>query len=217
MPHQNIFRLLQAMLFIFLAGIITFSHGEERCQHIYYDLSSTLDRTLATQIQDTAAYYDALHAVEDELFSAFNQCRDNPLLLTLMGEIQISLGNLQLAYLYAQKAMSRDGAYWQTFHLLGTTLCMQERFTEGLPHLEQAARLAPEKAVLQFNLCSTYVTAKKYDAAIKSCTALLQRRDHELYGPVYFLRAQAYQALGKPKLAKQDFDNARLLDYIETP
>ena len=197
----------------FLLLPIAPTYCEDHCQATYTSLSENLDHVIASHQQGTPAFFDALHNVEEALFSAFQQCPDNPLLLSLMGETQISLGNAQLAYLYAKKAITLKGSYWQTNHLLGTTLCLQGNYSEGVQYLEVAARLAPHKPLLLFNLCSAYYAAKQYEKAVQTCTVFLARQDHKLHGPAYHLRAQSYQALGKTKQARQDFNNARVLEY----
>jgi len=196
-----------------LTGLPSAIWSADACETSYETLTNKHDQIISANEQGSAQYTDALHGLEDELFTAYRPCRDNVKLLTLMGEVQISLGNPQLAHRYALKAMSLDGQYWQTLHLLGTSLCMQEQYAEGLKYLRQAASLAPVKPGLLFNLCSAYFAAQRHEESIQSCTELLQRKDHQLHGPAFYLRGSAYQAQNRQKLTEQDFEYARLLGY----
>lgn len=204
------------LVFLFAISVIpghVFANEKPGCEQIYQQLSIQHNEAIAQHTENSSAYFQALHTLEDKLFIVFKTCPDNALLFTLMGETQISLGNIGLAYLYARKALRLDSTLWQTQHLLGTTLCMQQNFTEGLPYLEQATTLAPDRPALLFNLCSVYHRAEKFEQAVATCSKLLERRDHRLHGPAFYLRGQSYQALGKTIRAKQDFTNAAALGF----
>lgn len=181
------------------------------CEKLYTQLSTKLDTVITDKNRELQI--TRLHALEDELFKGFESCPENPLLFTLMGEVQISLNNIGLAVLYARKAMTFDGAYWQTYHLLGNSLCMIEQYEEGLLHLEKASNLAPGKPELEFNLCSSYLAANKLNQAIAACSQLLARKDHQLHGPAYFIRGTAYELLDETTKAQQDFNKANSLGY----
>lgn len=183
------------------------------CKAEYSALSKEHADTIAQTKTGTPPYFNALHAIENKIFTAFQHCPKDPLLFTLMGEVQISLGNLQLAGIYAKKAFNWDQDVWQTHHLLGTTLAMQEDYATGLKHLEKAAEIGNDRPELVFNLCSTYLAAKEYKNAIETCTEVIQRNDHQLHGPTFHIRGQAYEALKMVEKANRDYKNARLLDY----
>ena len=188
-------------------------HGANNCLSEYNRLSAQHADVVSQHPEDTPAYYEAMHAIEDTLFVVFKDCPKNALLFTLMGEVQISLGNVQLAGLYAQKAYGWDNSIWQTNHLLGSTLAMQENYKEGMRYLEKAAELGGDKPELLFNLCSSYLAAQNYKNAISTCSKLIARKDHKLHGPAYHIRGQAHLKLTMDKQAQQDFTNARVLGY----
>lgn len=185
------------------------------CQSEYDNLSRAHTGILEEQAADTPAFFESLHEIENRLFSAFERCPKNTLLFTLMGEVQISLGNVQLALLYAQKAYSWDNSSWQTHHLLGSALSMQGEYKQGLVHLEKAVNINNDKPELSFNLCSTYLAAREFNKAIETCTKVIARKDHKLHALAFHVRGQAYEALDMEKQARQDFKNAKTLGYAQ--
>jgi tetratricopeptide (TPR) repeat protein len=191
------------------------STSQAECQSEYNKLSDAHTRILEQHEEGSPSFFEALHEIENTLFTAFQRCPKNPLLFTLMGEVQISLGNIQLAALYAQKAYGWDDNIWQTHHLLGSALAMQENYQEGLVHLEKAAALASDKPELLFNLCSTCLAAKKYEQSVEYCSRLIELKNHKLHAPAYHVRGQAHKALNMDKKAKQDSINAQALGYNE--
>lgn len=202
-----------SFLLIASLPVVQAEENKPDCQLIYLSKSKKLDSILKQNTPDPDNYFNTLHNFETQLFDSLASCPDNPRLYTLMGEVQIALNNLQFALLYARKAMKLDGNYWETYHLLGNTLCMQDQCKQGLTYLEKAAELAPEKPELVFNLCNTYVLSKLYQKAVSKCSQVLARKDHQLHGPTYYLRGKAHQALEMTSKARQDFNNARLLGY----
>lgn len=202
------------MLFFFLQ--ITSARATnhlDSCTDEYEKLSKQHADNIAQHKHGSSAYFKSVHKIEDHIFAAFQSCPKDTLLFTLMGEVQISLGNLQLANLYAKKAFGFDNSIWQTHHLLGTTLSMQGQYEKGLKHLGKAADMAKDKPVLVYNLCSTYLAARQYKKTIQVCTDLLQRKDHQLHGPSYHIRGQAYMAIKKTELAQDDFNKAKTHGY----
>ena len=206
--------LLALFFYIQVSSTYAVNHADS-CNNKYENLSKQHTAAIMHNTEGTPAFFNALHSVEEKIFISFQHCPKDPLLFTLMGEVQISLGNLQLASIYANKAFNWNSTIWQTHHLLGTTLSMQEQYEKGLIHLEQAADMAKDKAILIFNLCSTYLAAKAYEKAIKVCTKLIQRKDHELHGPAFYIRSKSYHALDKTELAKQDLKKAQLLGFTQ--
>ncbi len=191
------------------------STSQAECQSEYNRLSDTHNRVLEQYEAGSPSFFEALHNIEEELFTTFELCPQNALLFTLMGEVQISLGNIQLATLYAQKAYDWNDSIWQTQHLLGSALAMQEKYAEGLPHMEKALSIAGDKAELLFNLCSTHFAAKNYKKSVEFCSRLIDKKDHKLHAPAYHIRGQAYKALNMNKKAKQDSITAQALGYNE--
>lgn len=207
--------LVSAMLFLTLMLLSGKNAvpAANSCLSEYNRLSTQHAEVVSQHPEDSDAYFRAMHAIEDALFVVFKDCPQNALLFTLMGEVQISLGNVQLANLYAKKAYDWNDNIWQTNHLLGSTLAMQDNYKEGMAYLEKAAALANDKPELLFNLCSSYLAAKNYKNVIKTCGKLITRKDHKLHGPAFHIRAQAHEALKMPQKARQDFKNAKILGY----
>jgi tetratricopeptide (TPR) repeat protein len=189
--------------------------SQAECQSEYDKLSDAHNRILEQYEEGSPSFFETLHEIEEALFTAFELCPQNALLFTLMGEIQISLGNIQLATLYAQKAYGWNDSIWQTQHLLGSALAMQEKYEEGLVHMEKAAAIAGDKPELLFNLCSTHFAAKNYQKSVEFCSKLIDQKDHVLHAPAYHIRGLAYKALNMDKKAKQDSINAKALGYNE--
>lgn len=224
MTHSGINNSLPALILVslclllpmpLLASASDIPGHQPDCLKIYRAIAKRHSKAKATLIPGAHAYFKTLHGLEDQIFHAFAQCPKDARLFSLMGEVQISLGNLQLASLYAQRAHNWNPDIWQTHHLMGTTLILQEKLDQALPFLQQAADLAEERAELRFNLCQAYVNAERYQSAITACTRLLELENHDLKGAGYHLRARAHHALDKNSLATQDFDNARQHGYTE--
>jgi len=132
-----------------------------------------------------------------------------------MAEVQISLGNIQFANLYGNKVLQMDPEKWRAHHIVGATLSMMGDFDTGIPYIKKAIALNPDHSTLLFNLCSIYHTAKQYDNAVQTCTEVLQRKDHQLQGPTYILRGEAYLGLNQQKKAQQDFNKAKFFGIGE--
>lgn len=212
--HATIFAFLLLLAFI-LDHQQVMADSKTDCPSEYEKLSAAHTQILEQHEEGSPSFFAALHEIENTLFGVFEQCPQDPLLFTLMGEVQISLGNLQLATLYAQKAYGWNDALWQTQHLLGSALAMQEQYQQGLPHLEKALAIAGDKPELLFNLCSTYLAAQQYEKSVEACTRLIQQKDHKLHAIAYHIRGQAYKALNMDKKARQDLVNAQALGYSE--
>ena len=200
--------------FIFVACVLYFSVSEqvnaaEECVALYKTVS--VRHTEATQQlkPDSDAFYRRMHDLENALFSALQKCPQHPLLFTLMAENQIALKNYQLANAYAQKAFQQKPDLWQTNHVLGTVLVMQQKYEKGLPLLKRAVQIAPQRFALHFNLCSSYVLSGRYKLAVEICSHLLKQKGHDLHGETYLQRSQAYKALDKIKLANEDLSRSQ--------
>jgi len=202
-----------SLIFIFFNHSIHATEQTIDCNEGYTKLSKQHADTVARYKANSAEYFNSLHEIENSIFETLQYCPKDTLLFTLMGETQISLGNLQLAAIYAEQAYRRNPNIWQTHHILGTTLSMQKEFEKGLQHLEQAAAIAKERPILVFNLCSTYHAAKDYNNAIAACSKIIKRRDHQLHGAAYHIRGLSYEALEMNQKAKRDFTKAHLLGY----
>ena len=188
---------------------------DEQCMSLYEELSAKHSKVLAKIARDDPSFGEKMHKLEDELFKALDQCKRDPLLFCVMVENQVSLGNIQLAHVYASQAYNRRPEIWQTNHALGNTLCMLHDCDKGITFLEKAAEIEPHRPALVFNLCSTYLNNKQFRSAVDSCTNLLAMKQHQLHGPAYFLRSLAYQELGESQKARSDYNRAKVLGFIE--
>ena len=200
-------------------GLVAIIEAAEskKCLAMYKAISAQHTTAMRDLPQEGDQYYRRLHELEDQLFKALEQCPQDSLLFTLMAENQLALNNIQLAFLYAQKAYEQQPRLWQTNHALGTAYLRQQEFQQGLPLLEKATQLAPANPALQFNLCSSYVAAGRHQQAIEACSEVIQLNDEQLHGPAYYQRSQAYEALGKQQQAEADLRRLRELSAAESP
>ena len=205
--------------FLVLIGLCIFTGSsfarDKQCTSLYEELSDKHNTVLANIARDDPSFNERMHKLEDELFKALDQCKRDPLLFCVMVENQVSLGNIQLAHVYASQAYNRRPEIWQTNHALGTTLCMLNDCDKGITFLEKAVEIEPHRPALVFNLCSTYLNNKQFQRAVDTCTNLLAMKQHQLHGPAYFLRSLAYQELGKSQKARSDYNRAKVLGFIE--
>jgi tetratricopeptide (TPR) repeat protein len=153
----------------------------------------------------------SLQILEEKINNSLTQCSNHALLLSLMAETQISLGNNMLAIAYGKKAVTYDQNTWETNFAYGTALTLTGDYENGLVYLERASKLYPENIYLKFNLCSNYEMAKLYKKAIQTCTSVLDQGDKEVIGDIYYIRGRAYKALGKSEKAEEDFRKAKEL------
>ncbi|MCK4743138.1 MAG: hypothetical protein KAT25_04905 [Sulfuriflexus sp.] len=153
----------------------------------------------------TDEYLAALYKIEDELFSAMKRCQNDSEVVSAMGELQLSLGQIPIATLYGQKAIQMNNDNWQAHYVLGSALNLQKKYTEGLAHLKIASGLQPQNYSLLVNLCSSYEKNKQFSEAIKTCSAAIKKGPYNIHGTAYYLRALAYT--GNNELALADKDN----------
>lgn len=187
------------------------------CKEQYMALNKQHEKALNNKNNKpgTRAYAIALYEVEQAIFPALKQCPDNVEIVSLMGEVQISTGQIPFAIQYGRKAVKMDPKVWQANYLLGSALNLKKEYNEGIKYLLIASQLVPGKNTLKFNICSAYTAAKKYAQAIVSCTDLIKQNDKRLSGPAHYMRARAYTGQGKTKAAKEDRTIARKLGFKE--
>ena len=133
--------------------------------------------------------------------------------MALMGEVQISVGQIPFAIQYGRKAVKMGPKVWQANYLLGSALNLNKEYDEGIKYLTLASQLEPKRNTLKFNVCSAYTAAKKYGKAIESCTDLINRKDQRLGGAAHYMRAQAYRGMGNNKAAENDLATARSMGF----
>ena len=133
-----------------------------------------------------------------------------------MGELQIVLGQPSLAVAYGNKSIQLDMDYWRGYYVRGTGLCLTRECETGLVALRQAIALQPANAALQLNLCSVLVWNGLYEASLPECTAAIQMGGDEVLAQAYYLRSQAYKALGNAAPAAADLVMAKKLGFDVT-
>jgi len=156
---------------------------------------------------------DALHSLESQLFETLSLCPKEADLFALMGEVQVSLGQLPLAMAYGRKSVELNERSWRGQQLLGSSLAMLGQTQEGLSHLERAVALSPDSPRLQLNLASALVASKSYARAQELCDRLVQSTDPEIAAMAYNLRGQAYLRQGAIREAGHDFAAAEKLGF----
>ena len=214
--NKKILGLLLICL-VFPGTAVGEAENSASCEQRYEALYTRHSQTLSNYDHGSPEFYSELHDIEGALFDAFVACPNAPFLFVLMAETQISIGNPQLAFLYAKRAHKWAPDIWQTNHILGSAMCMMEQYDKGIPLLQRAVNLSPHNASLHFNLCSSQHAAGYHHAAVEVCTTLINMKGHTLQGPAYFVRGKAYQVLGEHEAAKSDFDRARVFGYMELP
>ena len=195
-------------LAIFLITTV-FADQAEDCHSLYKTIAARQTQQVGTLLAGSNEYFQHINTLENDIFAALEQCPQDPLLFTLMAENQIAHQNFQLASIYAKRAYQQHPDIWQTNHTLGTALFMLKQYKKGLVLLDKAVKLAPQKPVLLFNLCSSLVAASHHEKAVTICSKLLKQKSHQMHRSAYQQRSLAYRALGKTKLADSDLQNAQ--------
>jgi len=149
-------------------------------------------------------YLGALYKIEDELFTAMKRCQDSSAVVSAMGELQLSLGQIPIAQLYGQKAIQMDSSNWQGHYVVGSALNLNKKYAQGLEHLKKASELQPENYSLLVNLCSSYEKNKQFSKAIAACSTAIEKGPYNIHGTAYYLRALAYTGNNEPALAEKD-------------
>lgn len=158
----------------------------------------------------TDSLLTALYKIEDALFDAMkSNCADNSAVVSTMGELQLSLGQIPIAQLYAIKALEMDSKNWQAHYVLGSALNLNKKYAEGLEHLQRASQLQPDNYSLLVNLCSSYEKNKQYPEAINACSTAIEKGPYGIRGTAYFIRAQAYKGNNEITLAERDIELAK--------
>ena len=161
----------------------------------------------------TDEYLAALYKIEDDLFAAMKRCIDDSAVVSAMGELQLSLGQIPIAQLYAQKAIQIDNDNWQAHYVLGSALNLQKKYFEGLEHLKKSSELQPDNYSLLVNLCSSYEKNKLYSKAITACTTAIEKGPYDIRGTAYHLRALAHTGNNELTLADKDNQLAKEFNF----
>jgi len=199
---------------VILLGVLPPAVTADSCRNLFENLN--LHHTQIVQEEPRSSkesQEDALRALESQLFDALSQCPKDADLYALMGEVQISRGQLPLAVVYGKKSVGLDGQSWRGQQLLGSTLAMLGQPREGLPYLERAVVLVPENQRLRLNLASALLAAKDYARARELCDVLIESTSAEVAAAAYNLRGQAYLRQGAISEAGRDFAAAEKLGF----
>jgi len=204
-------RLLWFLCSAGLSPVIVFA--DESCATLFEKLNAEHTRVIETTQAAPPAQRLQLSAIEAGLFQALERCPVEADLYALMGEVQISMGQVPLAAVYGRKAVKLDRRSWRAQQLLGSALAMLGETGRGIMHLEQAVALAPDHPRLHLNLASALFAAKEYTRVLRICDVLLDSPDTRVAGAAYNLRGQVYLRQGKLKEAGREFDTAIRLGF----
>ncbi|MCG6871734.1 MAG: tetratricopeptide repeat protein [Gammaproteobacteria bacterium] len=165
---------------------------------------------------NNGAVTDALQELEERAFGVIANCRQHAGAYTLMGEIQISLGQVSLAVLYGRRAVALDANNWRAQQLLGSTLAMLGEAEAGLAHLARAVRLEPGNERLRLNYAGALLAAGRLNGARERCQSLTKSDDRQLAGLAWNLCGQVRLASSDKQGAREAFATARRLGVRAT-
>lgn len=185
--------------------------SEEQCRAHYLEISAEHDNLLSTIPPGTDIFNIKMHELEGNLFEALKECREDPLLFTLMAENLVMTGNVPLAAIYAKRAHASNPDLWQTNHTHGKILSLQKKFVVAIPLLEKAVELQPDRPGLKYNLCQAYVDSENYQSAVESCTEIIDMEQTSYTGRAYLLRSKAHIGLNNDEQANLDKEQAKKL------
>ena len=187
--------------------------GSESCTTLFATLNTEHTRAVETTLAASPEQRAQLAAIESSLFTALERCPANANLYALMGEVQISMGQVPLAVVYGREAVKLEQNSWRAQQLLGSALAMLGKTRRGIAHLEQAVALAPDQPRLRVNLASALFADEEYERVLQICDELIDSPDTRAAGAAYNLRGQVYLQLGELKKAGHDFDAAIRLGF----
>lgn len=104
--------------------------------------------------------------------------------------------------------MKKNGADDVTYHYRAEIEMMAKRYDEALRDYIAALKLDDASYVDQVGIGDVYVAKKNYKAALAAYTAALNLRPLSVE-EIYLKRANVYDVLGKPDLAKKDRESAK--------
>ena len=202
-----------AIMFIAIVAVLFISIPSTQatdCASIVNSTNNDHKQALKNHPPGTDSLLTALYKVEDALFDAMKgKCSDNSEVVSTMGELQLSLGQIPIAQLYAIKALEMDNENWQAHYVFGSALNLQKKYTKGLEHLQRASELKPNNHSLLVNLCSSYEKNNQYPEAIKTCSTAIEKGPYDIRGTAHYIRAQAYKGNNEITLAERDIELAK--------
>lgn len=104
--------------------------------------------------------------------------------------------------------MKKNGADDVTYHNRAEVEMLAKRYDEALRDYQAALKLDDVSYINQVGIGDVYAAKKDYRGAVAAYTKALDLRPLAVE-EIYLKRARAYDALGKPDLAKKDRESAR--------
>lgn len=154
-----------------------------------------------------------LIAIEDSLFKAIDKCRNYSRMFTLMGEVQIDMGQIPLAVVYGRKAVEMDSKDWRAHKLLGSASMLNNEFETGLNFLRKSVELNPTNTNVQLNLVSALVQNKKYDEGMRLVNKVIEKNEEDTISTAYYLRSLLYKGKGLIIEADKDLKTAQRMGF----
>ncbi|KPK40276.1 MAG: hypothetical protein AMJ69_03060 [Gammaproteobacteria bacterium SG8_47] len=206
-------KLVRSLAFVLAWCHLSMAQGSE-CEQLAAELDLRHARATAeAALALDPAQVQALTAIETELFAALKQCPHSAELYVLMGEVQVSLGQIPLASLYGRKAVALNPQSWRAQQFLGSVLAMLGEAEAGTAHLERAVSIVPDNDRVRLNLASALVAAKRYDEVIELCSRLIESPELAVAAGAHHLRGRAYLGQARVSEANRDFRAARELGW----
>jgi tetratricopeptide (TPR) repeat protein len=203
--------LIMLLLCIPALGNCSSKAGNEECIKMADDLDKSYDAIATEQSPDPQRVFKQFNDLSKKAESAASSCPDSIRIYSVLSSVYMGLGRNKDAFACAQKAISINPESWEANSLMGSALSVLDRFSESLPYLEKAAKLAPDKVFLLMNLCSTYDMAKQYEKAVETCSLVIKNDDKKFLGEALYVRGRVYRSMGKKKESEKDFQAAKTL------
>jgi tetratricopeptide (TPR) repeat protein len=201
------------IVLILFCSNTSFAAEKINCMSEYKKYKKSHESALSKFTESEKKGLEALSEHERKLQATLNNCNTNGLLLALMAETQITLGENLKAVTYGRLAVTFSPDAWVANWALGNALTLVAEYKEGLQYLEKASKLQPSNINLKFGLCSNYEMARQYRKAIKTCTSVASESTGNTKNASIYVRARAYSAIGEHKKAKLDYDFAKNAGY----
>jgi len=198
------------LVLVFAAGLQAARAASPDCAALYQQLDTQHHEALDSAGNNRTA---ALRAVEQAVFDAFAACPEDGRFYVLMGDVQISLGQISLAVAYGMKAVNLAPQDWRAHQLLGSTLAMGGDAEHGVAELRQAAELSGGNSRVRLNLASALVWASRFKEAAPLLDELVKDPDKVVAGAAYHLRGKVRLSEGKVREGSADFERALDLGY----
>ena len=196
-----------------LTAIPVLSVADE-CTARYEALSTQHGQlNLAVNDRSAEAFVRDMVALESAVFAAMQGCHNDARLLALMSELQLDLGQIPLATLYARKAVAADPGWWLAHHVLGVALSLGGQPAQGIEALRRAARMAPDNPRVRLNLASALIRSERMDEALPLIEQLTRADCRRTAAAAYFLRGRWRLEQGKLPQARADFVEAQRLGF----